>query len=105
MDFDRDGFYREVGLRLQLLRKSRGLTQQQVGEAIGVSRATYASVESGRQTLALDVAWRMVVFFGVPFDRITPEPVPTRGSVSDSAGVPSTTEYSMEAETKAATAT
>jgi transcriptional regulator with XRE-family HTH domain len=75
MDFDRQGFYREVGLRLHRLRKGRELTQEQVATALGITRPSYANIERGRQTVALDLIWRASVFFGVPLDRIAPEPL------------------------------
>lgn len=75
MTFDRRGFYREVAIRLQLLRKKKEETQQQVADQLGVSRATYANIESGRQTVALDAAWRAAAYFGVTLDRLAPEPV------------------------------
>jgi transcriptional regulator with XRE-family HTH domain len=75
MEFDRKGFYREVGYRLQHERKRRSFTQTDVAAAIGISRATYANVESGRQTVALDVAWRIHVILGVPIDKLCPEPI------------------------------
>lgn len=75
MRFDRNSFYDDVGQRLKIQRKRRGHTQQQTSAAIGISRASYANMEAGRQTVALDVAWRAAVHFRVPLERLAPEPV------------------------------
>ena len=37
-------------------RKERGLTQEQVAKALGVSRPTYVSIESGNRELTLSQA-------------------------------------------------
>lgn len=75
MAFDRDAFYREVGLRLQLARKRKGFTQDDIAVALKMPRASYANVESGRQRTALDVIWMIAAHLGVPLDTLVPEPV------------------------------
>lgn len=72
--FDKEGFYKEVGIRLQLLRRRKDLTQQDVADGVGIPRASYANVERGRQTVALDLLWRLAVFFSVSIDDICPQP-------------------------------
>lgn len=75
MSFDRDGFYREIGLLLQGMRKRRGLTQEQLAAALGVPRPTYANVEAGRQRVAVDLLWKAAVVLRVPLQKLVPEPV------------------------------
>jgi len=75
MAFDRRGFYREVGLRLAMRRKERRATQQQVAAAIGVPRATYASIEGGRQRITVDVLWRAALVLDCPLTALIPEPI------------------------------
>jgi transcriptional regulator with XRE-family HTH domain len=75
VSFDRNGFYREVGLRLQSTRKRRGLTQEQLASEIGITRATYANAESGRARTTVDVLWRAAVVLGVSIHSLAPEPV------------------------------
>lgn len=45
------------------LRLSRGLTQQELGDWVGVSRQTIISIETGRYNPSLDLAHRLAVFF------------------------------------------
>ncbi len=78
MDFDRDGFHREVGLRLQRARKERGITQEELAGRIGLPRASYANIESGRQRIALDVVWRAAIVLELPLAQLAPEPLPGR---------------------------
>ena len=40
----------QIGEKLKLLRKERGLTQSQVGDAIGQERSTIACYESSKRT-------------------------------------------------------
>ena len=75
MNFDRDGFYREVGLHVQMHRKRAKLTQGEVANDLCMPRATYANVESGRQRVPVDVVWRLAVLFNVPIHLLLPEPI------------------------------
>ena len=47
MEFDRAGFDREVGLRLQRARKDRGITQEELAKRLSLPRPSYANIESG----------------------------------------------------------
>lgn len=52
------------------LRQMRGLTQQELGEWVGVSRQTIISLESGRYNPSLHLAHRLSVFFETPIEEI-----------------------------------
>lgn len=86
MGFDRTGFEREVGVRLQLARKRKKLTQGELATQIGITRATYASVEAGRQRIPIDVVWRAAVILGVSLVSLVPEPLPVSGAQRGSIG-------------------
>lgn len=92
MGFDRAGFDREVGIRLQLARKRGGLTQGELAERIGITRAAYANVEAGRQRIPVDVVWRAAVSLRVPFSSLVPEPIlqPKRAEVQRSVSATGT---------------
>ncbi len=79
MQFDRAGFDREVGLRLQRARKDRGITQEELAKRLGLPRPSYANIESGRQRIPLDVVWRATIVLAVPIHALVPEPLPGRG--------------------------
>ena len=44
-----DQIYRNLGKRIRDLRKSLGLTQVQLAQQVGISRASLANIEAGRQ--------------------------------------------------------
>jgi transcriptional regulator with XRE-family HTH domain len=75
LPFDQKAFYRDVGLRLQVFRKRRELTQEEVATQLGVSRASYANVEAGRQRASLDLMWKLSVVLAVPISDFVPEPL------------------------------
>lgn len=75
LNFDRDAFYREIGLRLQFLRKAHGKKQKDMAVALTMPRATYANLERGRQRIPVDALWRAAVVLRVPLDQLVPEPI------------------------------
>ena len=76
MEFDRAGFDREVGLRLQRARKERGITQEELANRLGLPRPSYANIESGRQRVPLDVVWRAAIVLELTIAALVPEPLP-----------------------------
>lgn len=78
MSFDRAGFDRQVGLRMQVARKAQKMTQEEVAKRIGLTRPSYASIESGRQRIPVDVVWRTAVILGVSIASLVPEPLTRR---------------------------
>jgi putative transcriptional regulator len=59
-----------VGNRVRELRMDRGWTQQQLAEAVGVSRQSINSIECDRYMPSLPLALRFAQAFGCPTDRI-----------------------------------
>ena len=57
-----------VGKKLQELRKARKLTQQQLAEKMGVTRATVSNYEVGRRAPHLSELKRFAEFYGVGLD-------------------------------------
>ena len=49
---------------VKLLRESKGLSQGQLGSCLGVSRQTINSIETGRYTPSLALAFAIGRFFG-----------------------------------------
>ncbi len=52
------------------LRKARQITQEELANAVGVSRQTIISLENGRYTASLPLAFRLAGFFGQPIEAI-----------------------------------
>ena len=56
--------------RVRELRAERGLSQAEVATALGVSRQTVISIESGRYLPSLPLAFRIADLFGAPIEKI-----------------------------------
>ena len=46
---DAERIYKNLGFRIRSLRKSLGLTQDQLAKQVGISRASLANIERGKQ--------------------------------------------------------
>jgi putative transcriptional regulator len=56
--------------RVRELRTLRGLSQADVAAALGVSRQTVISIESGRYLPSLPLAFRIARYFELPVDKM-----------------------------------
>ena len=57
-----------IGAKIKTLRKGRKLSQQELSEKLGISRATISNYEIGRRTPHLSELKRFAEFFGVGLD-------------------------------------
>ena len=60
--------------RLKLLRVERGWTQEQLGQALGVSRQAVIALETERHDPSLDLAYRIAAVFDQPVEEIFENP-------------------------------
>ena len=60
----------QVHSRLAMLRAERGLTRQQLADAVGVHYQTVGYIERGEFSPGLAVALRLARLFGVPVEAI-----------------------------------
>jgi len=56
--------------RLEVLRVERGLSRQQLADAIGVNYQTVGYLERGDYSPSLELAFRLADFFGLPVEAI-----------------------------------
>jgi putative transcriptional regulator len=56
--------------RLRKLREARGLTQEELAKALGVTRQTIIAIEKGRYDPSLKLAFKIARFFGVKIEDI-----------------------------------
>jgi putative transcriptional regulator len=56
--------------RVRELRSEAGMTQSDLGEALGVSRQTINSIEGGRYLPSLPLAFRIARLFDVDLEKI-----------------------------------
>lgn len=56
--------------QIHKLRAEKQVSQQQLADAIGVSRKTISTVETGRFTPSVVIALKLAAFFEVPVESI-----------------------------------
>lgn len=56
--------------RLEELRKARGIRQEQLAEALEVSRQTIGSLENGRYNPSILLAFKIARYFGLAIEEI-----------------------------------
>ena len=56
--------------RLEELRKARGIKQEELAEALEVSRQTIGSLENGRYNPSILLAFKLARFFGMTIEAI-----------------------------------
>ena len=56
--------------KLEQLRKARGVRQEELAEALEVSRQTIGSLENGRYNPSILLAFKIARYFGLPIEEI-----------------------------------
>ncbi len=56
--------------RLEELRKARGIRQEELAEALEVSRQTIGSLENGRYNPSILLAFKIARYFGMTIEEI-----------------------------------
>ncbi|MFX4261492.1 helix-turn-helix transcriptional regulator [Pelotomaculum propionicicum] len=60
----------KVQNKLRMLRKMNDLTQEQLGEALGVTRHTILAIENGKYEPSVALALKIALFFKMPLEEI-----------------------------------
>ena len=58
-------FPKELGWHLQAIRKSRGLSQEAVGELLGMDRVSIGYIEQGKRAPKLSTLYKMAIVYEV----------------------------------------
>ena len=56
--------------RLEALRKQRGVRQEDLAQALGVTRQTVISLEKGKYNPSLALAFKLARYFAMPIEEI-----------------------------------
>ncbi len=59
-----------ISNHLRDLRTARGMTQQELADAIGVTRQTVIAIEGDKYSPSLESAFRIAEVFGVPLEQV-----------------------------------
>ncbi len=62
--------YLTIHNRIQEMRAHRGLTQQELADAVDVTRATIIALEKGSYNPSLELAFRLAKFFKIGIDKL-----------------------------------
>lgn len=68
-----DAFYARLGRRIANLRKAAAMTQQELGDAVGLSRTSITNIEKGRQSLQVFTLQRIATHLRVSMHALLPE--------------------------------
>ena len=55
---------------LPALRKARKISQEELARAVGVTRQTITSIEVGKYTASLPLAYKIARFFGLTIEEV-----------------------------------
>ena len=56
--------------RIRELRKERKLSQEELAEAVGTTRQTITSIEVGKYTASLPLAYKIARYFGLSIEEV-----------------------------------
>ena len=56
--------------RLEEIRKQKGITQEELADALEVSRQTIGSLESGRYNPSIILAYKIAIYFSMTIEEI-----------------------------------
>lgn len=56
--------------KIRELRKARKLSQEELAEAVGTTRQTITSIEVGKYTASLPLAYKIARFFGLIIEEV-----------------------------------
>lgn len=71
----------QIGAALREARLTRGVTQEELAQALGVNRTTIARYESGLRSLPVSVLPRLAALLAVRITDLVPDQVAVAGSV------------------------
>lgn len=56
--------------RIAALRKSKKLSQEELAMAVGTTRQTITSIETGKYTASLPLAYKIAKYFGLAIEQV-----------------------------------
>ena len=62
--------------QIRIIRNQNGLTQQQVAEALGISRSAYCGYETGRRSLDIDTIAQLSKFYNLSIEKFVGKILP-----------------------------
>jgi len=72
----------QIGLKVQALRKSQNLTQEDLAEKVGVSWRTISNLETGRTVPKLELIYDLSRYFNIGMDELLNNRIQTSKTTS-----------------------
>jgi transcriptional regulator with XRE-family HTH domain len=60
----------EIGGKIRTARRAKGITQQQVCDATGISKSYYSRIETGKISASIEKYAKILKFLGLKFEDI-----------------------------------
>ena len=70
LPFAKPGRGNTVKNRIEEIRKERGIRQDELAKAMGVSRQTISSLENGRYNPSIFLAYKLARYFGMTIEEV-----------------------------------
>ncbi len=71
--FDESVVYEAIGSAVATARRARGISQDDLAAALGLSRGSVSNIEAGRQKMLVHTLMRAAQHLGVPVARFIPD--------------------------------
>lgn len=59
-----------MNTKIKMLRKERKISQEELALAVGTTRQTITSIEVGKYTASLVLAYKISKYFGLPIEEV-----------------------------------
>ena len=59
-----------MNTRIRVLRNARKLSQEELADAVGTTRQTITSIEVGKYTASLPLAYKIAHYFGLTIEEV-----------------------------------
>ena len=60
----------DLGKNIFALRRAKGITQEELAEAVGTTRQTITSIEVGKYIASLPLAYKIARYFGLTIEEV-----------------------------------
>lgn len=67
-------------------RKSRGMTQKELGEMLNISRQAYSNYETGKRTPDIDLLLKIAQIYDITLDLLVSQPYSPNGIIREQKG-------------------
>lgn len=89
---DAEIFYKNLGQKLKHLRKSSGMTQEQLGALLGITKSAMVNYESGIRKIPFDLLVQITKHFNITIDSLIMKQITLADVIQNEIGATALTE-------------